>query len=58
LACIPANAKIPPGIALTRGSDDLESDDPIHYTAAPKDDMPLSLFLQYLKALAVDVKAV
>jgi len=56
--CIPANAKIPPGIAITRDSDDIESDDPIHYTAAPKDDMPLSLFLQHLKDLAVDVKAV
>ena len=55
---IPAGAKIPPGIALTRDSDDEHSEDAIHYTVAPKDDMPLSLFLQHLKELAIDVQPV
>jgi len=55
---IPANSKIPPGIAITRDSDDEHSEDAIHYTAAPKDDMPLSLFLQHLKELAIDVQPV
>jgi hypothetical protein len=54
---IPAGSKIPPGIAVTRDSDD-ENDDnaAIHYTVAPKDDMPLSLFLQHLKELAVNAE--
>jgi hypothetical protein len=55
---IPANSKIPPGIAVTRDSDEEHSEDAIHYTAAPKDDMPLSLFLQHLKELALDVQPV
>jgi hypothetical protein len=55
---IPANSDIPPGIAVTRDSDDEHSEDAIHYTVAPKDDMPLSLFLQHLKGLAVNVKPV
>jgi len=55
---IPANSRIPPGIAVTRDSDDLHSEDAIHYTVAPKDDMPLSLFLQHLKELAIDVQLV
>jgi ferredoxin-NADP reductase len=55
--CIPAGSKIPPGIAITRDSDDEHDDEvAIHYTAAPKDDMPLSLFLQHLKELAIKVE--
>ena len=55
---IPAGSKIPPGIALTRDSDDVHGEDAIHYTIAPKDDMPLSLFLQHLKELAINVQPV
>jgi Tse2-like ADP-ribosyltransferase toxin len=42
---------IPVSLAITRDSPLLESIKPIHYTIAPKDDMPLPLFLQHLKAL-------
>jgi hypothetical protein len=55
---IPANSKIPPGIALTRDADAVHSELPIHYTAAPKDNMTLALFLQHLKELAIDVQPV
>lgn len=55
---LPASSKIPPGIAITRDADAMHSELPIHYTAAPKDDMPLSLFLQHLKELAIDAQPV
>jgi hypothetical protein len=42
---------IPPGLACTRDAD-LGVPSPIHHTIAPKDDMPLSLFLKQLQALA------
>ena len=42
---------IPEPLAVTRDSPLLESIRPIHYTIAPKDDMPLPLFLQHLKSL-------
>jgi hypothetical protein len=56
---LPKGSKIPPGIAVTRDAD-VEHDElaAIHYTVAPKDDMPLSLFLQHLKELAIDAEAV
>lgn len=54
---IPARSKIPPGIAVTRDSDDEHDENvAIHYTVAPKDDMPLSLFLQHLKELAINAE--
>ena len=46
---IPANTPIPAGIAITK--DHKNQQGAYHYTIAPKDDMPLSLFLQNLKAL-------
>ena len=49
---LPANTEIPPGLAVTRDEKPgAPSDTPVHHTIAPKDDMPLSLFLQYLKVL-------
>ncbi|GGA24951.1 hypothetical protein [Dyella nitratireducens] len=47
---------IPEPLAVTRDSALLESVKPIHYTVAPKDDMPLPLFLQYLKTLGSKAK--
>jgi hypothetical protein len=45
---LPKGTAIPPGLAVTRDSDkDLIK----HYTIAPKDDMPLDLFLVWLNAL-------
>jgi hypothetical protein len=49
---IPAGTKLPEAIAITRDSSRKEAQEPIHHTVAPKDDMPLSLFLQYLKVIA------
>ena len=49
---IPAGFGLPDAIAVTRDSSRKESTEPIHYTVAPKDAMSLSLFLQYMKALA------
>ena len=48
---IPANAKLPDALAVTRDAPERARSTPIHYTLAPKDDMPLSLFLQYLKSM-------
>ena len=53
---IPANTKIPLGIAVTK--DHKNAQGAYHYTIAPKDDMPLSLFLQNLKVLSNDAKLV
>lgn len=49
---IPAGSAIPVAMAVTRDKKAKVSIDPIHYTIAPKDDMPLSLFLQYLRSMA------
>lgn len=64
---IPINTKIPKSLAVTRDEDWLppartpaeeEARDPVHYTIAPKDDMPLSLFLQHLKEMGADVQKI
>ena len=46
------NTTIPPGLAVTRDVDTPRQGQVTHYTIAPKDDMPLPLFLQHLKGLA------
>lgn len=53
---IPANTAIPPGLAVTK--DHKNAQGAYHYTVAPKDDMPYSLFLQHLKTLSVQAKLV
>ena len=47
---IPANTKIEDGLAVTK--DYKNSQGAFHYTIAPKDDMPLPLFLQHLKVMS------
>ncbi|MCW7536746.1 hypothetical protein OOT46_02620 [Aquabacterium sp. A7-Y] len=54
---LPAGTELPPALAVTRDSPSATSSRPIHYTVAPKDDMPLSLFLQHLKGLAAKAVA-
>src|SRR5207248_1342596 len=46
---IPVGTEIPAALAVTKDGDVSVGGAPIHYTIAPKDDMPLSLFLQHLK---------
>ena len=48
---IPAGTRLHEALAITRDHAKLSKADPIHYTVAPKDDMPLSLFLQCLKGV-------
>jgi hypothetical protein len=48
--CLPANKILPPGIAVTK--DHQNEYGAHHYTLAPKDDMPLNLFMQHLRSLA------
>ncbi len=48
---IAAKSKLPDALAVTRDEPALSKSTPIHYTIAPKDDMPLSLFLQYLRSI-------
>jgi hypothetical protein len=59
---IPEGTGIPPGLAVTRDEDLRGSrrggDVPTHHTIAPKNDMPLSLFLQHLKGLEAAAKGV
>lgn len=52
---IPEGTEIPPGLAVTADGKKFPGK-PRHYTIAPKDDMPLPLFLQHLKGLAAMVK--
>ena len=53
---IPSNTQIPPGLAVTRDGDRARPGESLHYTIAPKDDMPLSLFLQHLKGFSAVAK--
>ena len=53
---IPANTPIPAGIAITK--DHKNQQGAYHYTIAPKDDMPMALFLQNLKVLSQQAKLV
>ncbi|WP_338846649.1 hypothetical protein V8J88_23180 [Massilia sp. W12] len=46
---LPAGVKIPEALAITQEDD--YSDQPNHFTIAPKDDMPLELFESWLKIL-------
>jgi hypothetical protein len=51
---LPVGTPIPPGLAVTRDFDPAIRDSdikPRHYTIAPKDDMPLPLFLAHLRGL-------
>ncbi|MDB5865731.1 MAG: hypothetical protein JWO70_3537 [Betaproteobacteria bacterium] len=54
---LPGGTELPDAIAVTRDFSGATSAKPIHYTVAPKDDMPLSLFLQHLKGLAAKAEA-
>ncbi len=47
---IPKGAPVPSALAVTQ--DDDNQFKPNHYSIAPKDDMPLALFIQHLKELA------
>lgn len=55
---LPANTSIPESLAVTRDADRARPGKPTHYTIAPKDDMPLSLFLQHLKGMAAAAKTI
>jgi len=52
---IPVDTEIPPGLAVTKDGDKRPGV-PLHYTIAPKDDMPFTLFLQHLKGLEAKLK--
>ncbi|MEO5690140.1 MAG: hypothetical protein ABIR54_22505 [Burkholderiaceae bacterium] len=55
---IAAGTPIPEALAVTRDADRPIPGRATHYTIAPKDDMPLSLFLQHLKGMAAKAKKV
>ena len=55
---IPVGTEIPPALAVTKDDDGSVKGAPIHFTIAPKDDMPLSLFLQHLKGFEAVAKKV
>jgi len=48
---LPANTLIPAGLAVTKDSKNQHG--AYHYTIAQKDDMPLDLFLQHLRSMAL-----
>ncbi|WP_338847508.1 hypothetical protein V8J88_02210 [Massilia sp. W12] len=48
---IPQDTPIPESIAVTQDGDSAEREN--HYSICPKDDMPLSLFIQHLKEIAI-----
>jgi hypothetical protein len=52
---IEANTKIPPGLAVTQDGNK-RTGESLHYTIAPKDNMPFALFLQHLKGLEAILK--
>jgi hypothetical protein len=52
---IPEGTEIPPGIAITKDGDKMPGK-ALHYTIAPKDNMPLTLFLQHLKGFEAALK--
>lgn len=54
---IPKGTAIPEGLALTKDHF-IERHSATHYTIAPKDDMPLELFLQTLKVVASKAKRI
>ena len=53
-----AGTTILDALAVTRDADRPIPGRATHYTIAPKDDMPLSLFLQHLKGMAAKAKKV
>jgi hypothetical protein len=52
---IPEGTDIPPGLAVTKDGDKMPGK-ALHYTIAPKDDMPFTLFLQHLKGFEAVLK--
>jgi len=52
---LPEGTPIPPGLAITK--DGIKRPGrPLHYTVAPKDDMPFGLFLAHLKGLEAAIQ--
>lgn len=47
---IPSESKIPEALAITKDADFRRGSSGIHFTIAPKDDMPLDLFLVWLRS--------
>ena len=52
---IPEGTDIPAGLAVTKDGDKMPGK-ALHYTIAPKDDMPFTLFLQHLKGFEAALK--